>query len=281
MDNSLQKKFDKSTKNRKEKIDQLISLVKELRDPNNGCPWDIEQTHKSLIPYVLEEAHEVADAIKHGNKKELCEELGDLLLQIILHSQIATEEKKFCFEDVVNAISEKIIRRHPHVFSSRKKLNIEEVKESWEAIKANEKASEESKSPITNQLLRKVRSQPSLSGAMLISKKVAKEGFEWSNIKAVIEKVEEEMQELKSAIEGNDTKNIQSELGDVFFTLVNIARWYDLNPEECIEETNSRFLERFSLVEKNIDGEVSNQSWLKLQKEWRSAKKMLTKKEKE
>ena len=167
-------------------MQQLIDVVARLRDPDEGCPWDLEQTHASLVPYVLEEAHEVADAIRHGDEAHLKEELGDLLLQVVLHAQIAQEENHFDLSNVADGISEKLIRRHPHVFSDAVASDTAAVKETWEAIKAGERGEQPpSTSPLSDALAVKVRGMPALAGAMTISKKAAKAGFEWDDMAGV------------------------------------------------------------------------------------------------
>ena len=188
---------------------ELIAVVARLRDPEGGCPWDLEQTHASLVPYVLEEAHEVADAIRHGDDRHLAEELGDLLLQVVLHAQIAAEEQRFDLESITRGISAKLIRRHPHVFADGEAADSDAVRASWEAIKAAEKAvqaeqtssessaASPSTSPLSDRLAGKVRGQPALAGAMTISKKAAAAGFEWDDMAGVWEKVHEELDELK------------------------------------------------------------------------------------
>ena len=152
-------------------IQELLKVVSKLRHPLNGCPWDKEQTHTSLIPYVIEEAYEVADAIRESNDMDLIEELGDLLLQVILHSQIASENNRFCFDDVVKGIITKLIRRHPHVFKNKEVLTIKEVNKLWNEIKLSDKPLSPSLTPVTDQLKLKTRAQPSIKGAMIISKK--------------------------------------------------------------------------------------------------------------
>jgi len=256
-------------------IDHLIQLVEELRDPSQGCPWDINQTHSSLIPYVIEESHEVVDAIRNGSDKNLLEELGDLLLQIILHTQIAKEKNKFDFNDVVVEISNKIIRRHPHVFDKKSTLKIEDVEKIWEQMKKKENPSNQSKLPISDGIRKKIRSQPALAGAMYISRKVAKEGFEWKNIDGVMSKVEEELLELKEALKNQNINHAKSELGDVLFSLVNIARWCKLDPDESLAETNQRFLDRFAIVEKSLNGKIGGQSLSTLKIYWERAKKTM------
>ena len=258
---------------------RLENLVARLRDPAEGCPWDLEQTHQSLTPYVLEEAHEVADAIRHGDDQHLKEELGDLLLQVVLHARIAEEDNRFDLNAVAAGISEKLIRRHPHVFADAEARDSAAVRISWEAIKAQEragaKAAAVSASPLSDQLASKVRGQPALSGAMTISRKAAKAGFEWEDIAGVWSKVNEELEELKDAICSGDKAHAQEELGDVLFTLVNVARWCEISPEEGLAGTNQRFLDRFSRVEAALEGDLQGQSIEKLEGLWQQAKRAI------
>ena len=258
---------------------RLEDLVARLRDPTDGCPWDREQTHQSLTPYVLEEAHEVADAIRHGDDQHLKEELGDLLLQVVLHARIAEEDNRFDLNAVATGLSEKLIRRHPHVFADAEARDSAAVRISWEAIKAQEragaKAAAVSTSPLSDQLASKVRGQPALSGAMTISRKAAKAGFEWEDIAGVWSKVNEELEELKDAICSGDKAHAQEELGDVLFTLVNVARWCEISPEEGLAGTNQRFLDRFSRVEAALDGDLEGHSIQKLEELWQQAKQAI------
>ena len=258
---------------------RLENLVARLRDPAEGCPWDLEQTHQSLTPYVLEEAHEVADAIRHGDDQHLKEELGDLLLQVVLHARIAEEDNRFDLNAVAAGISEKLIRRHPHVFADAEARDSAAVRISWEAIKAQEragaKAAAVSASPLSDQLASKVRGQPALSGAMTISRKAAKAGFEWEDIAGVWSKVNEELEELKDAICSGDKAHAQEELGDVLFTLVNVARWCEISPEEGLAGTNQRFLDRFSRVEAALEGDLQGQSIETLEGLWQQAKQAI------
>ena len=258
---------------------RLENLVARLRDPAEGCPWDLEQTHQSLTPYVLEEAHEVADAIRHGDDQHLKEELGDLLLQVVLHARIAEEDNRFDLNAVAAGISEKLIRRHPHVFADAEARDSEAVRISWEAIKAQERAGARaaavSASPLSDQLASKVRGQPAVSAAMTISKKAAKAGFEWEDIAGVWSKVNEELEELKDAICSGDKAHAQEELGDVLFTLVNVARWCEISPEEGLAGTNQRFLDRFSRVEAALEGDLQGQSIETLEGLWQQAKQAI------
>ena len=247
-------------------LQELIDVVARLRDPNGGCPWDLKQTHQSLVPYVLEEAHEVADAIRHGDDDQISEELGDLLLQVVLHAQIASENNRFDLERVARGISAKLIRRHPHVFGGELR--------SWEEIKAEEQAKTkgDSTSPLSDRLASKVRGQPALAGAMTISKNAAKAGFEWDNLDGVWDKVNEELAELQDAIASGDSQHAQAELGDVLFTLVNVARWCGIEPEEGLAGTNQRFLDRFSRVETALGGKLQGRSINELEGLWQAAK---------
>ena len=282
---------------------ELIAVVDRLRDPERGCPWDLEQTHASLVPYVLEEAHEVADAIRHGDDTHLAEELGDLLLQVLLHARIASEAGRFDLEQIARGISAKLVRRHPHVFAAAGGENqgragdSAAVRASWEAIKAQEQAeraqrpplaagpagelsilppsSQPSPSPLSDHLAGKVRGQPALAGAMTISKKAAAAGFEWDAMDGVWEKVHEELDELKEAVASGNKDHAQQELGDLLFTLVNVARWCGIDPEAGLAGTNRRFLARFSRVEAALGGDLQGRSIRELEGLWQQAKAQL------
>tara|TARA_X000000368_G_scaffold348943_1_gene288833 strand:- start:764 stop:1576 length:813 start_codon:yes stop_codon:yes gene_type:complete len=258
--------------NSEEKIRRLIEVVSALRDPINGCPWDLKQTHLSLIPYVLEEAHEVAHAIRADNPNELKEELGDLLLQIILHAQIAKEKNLFDMEDIMTIITNKLIRRHPHVFQHKERVTIKEVEDSWQKIKNKEKPLHNSKTPISDRLRLKTRPQSSTQAALIISKKASEHGLEWDRVDDIWDKLYEELEELKDALKEQKDSEAETELGDVLFTLINIARWNNLSIEEGLAKTNQRFLERLTYIERTIDGELNTHSKDKLKKYWKLAK---------
>ena len=258
-------------------LNELIAVVARLRDPEGGCPWDLEQTHDSLVPYVLEEAHEVADAIRHGDDAHLAEELGDLLLQVLLHAQIAREQGRFDLGQIARGISTKLVRRHPHVFADAQAADSAAVKASWEAIKQAEQAEKTasqapSASPLSDRLAGKVRGQPALAGAMTISKKAAAAGFEWDDMAGVWAKVHEELDELKEAVASGNKTDAQEELGDVLFTLVNVARWCGIDPEAGLAGTNHRFLDRFARVEAALGGDLTGRSISELEGHWRTAK---------
>ena len=264
---------------------ELVAVVARLRDPAGGCPWDLEQTHASLVPYVLEEAHEVADAIRHGDDRHLAEELGDLLLQVVLHAQIASEAGRFNLEQIARGISAKLVRRHPHVFAGAEAADSAAVRRSWEAIKAEETQQrqaaqggevEPSASPLSDRLAGKLRGQPALAGAMTISRQAAAAGFEWDAIDGVWAKVHEELDELKEAVAeaqaSGDPSHAQEELGDLLFTLVNVARWCGLDPEAGLAGTNRRFIDRFSRVEAALGGDLQGRSIQELEGLWQQAK---------
>ena len=255
-------------------LSELIAVVAQLRNPEGGCPWDLEQTHASLIPYALEEAHELADAIRHGDDRHLAEELGDVLLQVVLHAQIASETGRFDLEVVAGTIRDKLIRRHPHVFADAVASDSQAVRGLWERIKAAEAPTDApaSASPLSDRLAAKVRGQPALAGAMTISRKAAAAGFEWDAIDGVWEKVHEELEELKQAVASGDRAHAEEELGDVLFTLVNVARWCGLDPEAGLAGTNRRFLDRFSRVEAALGGDLQGRSIAELEGLWRQAK---------
>jgi XTP/dITP diphosphohydrolase len=282
---------------------ELIAIVERLRDPVSGCPWDLEQTHESLIPYVLEEAHEVADAIRQGDAVHqgdadpLCEELGDLLLQVVLHARIAQEAGRFDLAAITRAINAKMVRRHPHVFGPDGAANPDQaldrpadaaaVRVRWEAIKAAEKqaaaaaaspaaaggpGTPTSTSPLSDQLAAKLRGQSALAGAMTISRRAAAAGFEWDDLAGVWAKVDEELDELRQALAQGDPAHAETELGDVLFTLVNLARWSNLDPEAGLAGTNRRFLDRFSRVEAALGDELGGRQLAELEALWRQAK---------
>jgi len=267
-----------------EALDELKAVVDRLRDPEGGCPWDLEQTHASLVPYLLEEAHEVADAIRHGDDDHLAEELGDLLLQVVLHARIAAETGRFDLVTVAEGITAKLVRRHPHVFGDTPAGDSEAVRRRWEAIKAEEKAAGKgaqaaSASPLTDRLRSKGRGQPALAAAMAISRGAAAAGFEWDDLDGVWRKVHEELDELKEALAaaaaGGDRRAAEEELGDVLFTLVNVARWSGLDPEEALAGTNHRFLERFARVEEALAGDLGGRGIRELERHWQAAKAAL------
>ena len=256
-------------------LQQLIDVVAQLRSPDGGCPWDLAQTQQTLTPYVIEEAHEVVDAIQVGDQAAIAEELGDLLLQVMLQAQIASETGQFDLAQVAQGISEKLIRRHPHVFGDLEVENLEQVHQNWERIKAAEKEDTEDPNKLTPKLKRYARSLPPLMAGMKISKKAAAVGFEWETVEGVWDKFDEELNELRAAIAHESKANQQAELGDLLFTLINIARWHDLDPIEALQGTNRRFIQRFSQVEEAAGRPLADYSLEELEALWRQAKAKL------
>jgi tetrapyrrole methylase family protein / MazG family protein len=235
-------------------MDDLVRIMARLRDPKNGCPWDLKQTHLTLRKYLLEEAYEVAEAIDSADPDALCDELGDLLLQVVFHAQLATEVGDFTVRDVCEAIVSKMIRRHPHIFGDTVAETSEEVLSNWNAIKQLEK---QGKGIVeASSVLSGVSSSlPALLQALEVSKKAVKVGFEWPETLLVLDKVEEEWRELRCEIEiavenkKDNKERVSAELGDVFFTLVNLARKFDIDPEEALRKQIARFSGRFYHIE--------------------------------
>lgn len=229
-------------------IEEFLNTVERLRGPD-GCPWDKEQTHKTLRRYLIEEAYETIDAIDEKDSKALMEELGDVLLQVVLHAQLAKENNEFTFDDLVKHINKKMIQRHPHVFSNVKVKTAEEVMINWEKLKKEEK-------PHTKEIFDGIpNSLPALLKALKVSKKASKTGFEWSNQDELWNAFEKETKELKEAT--NNQKQFSEELGDLLFMIVNIARWYKQDPEDALNKAIKKFVKRFNKVqEKTIKQNV-------------------------
>ncbi|ACK68994.1 MazG family protein [Gloeothece citriformis PCC 7424] len=257
-------------------LNHLIEVVAKLRSPEGGCPWDLAQTPQTLIPYVIEEAYEVVDAIKSENPKAIAEELGDLLLQVVLQAQIAQEYGHFSLQEVAQGITEKLIRRHPHVFGDVQVEDAEQVRQNWEKIKAAEKGETVQESELlSHKLSRYARTLPPLMAGSKISHKAAAVGFEWENVAGVWEKFEEELGEFKEALQTDDKIHQRAELGDLLFTLINIARWYGLDPSEALQETNHRFVQRFSKVESLAKRPLNQYNLEELEAFWKKAKAQL------
>lgn len=259
-------------------LQELIEVVAKLRSPDGGCPWDLAQTPESLTPYIIEEAYELVDAIKTGNKEDIVEELGDLLLQVVLQAQIASESQSFSLAEVASGISEKLIRRHPHVFGDVAVQDADEVHQNWEKIKAAEKGETDS---LSSKLNRYARQLPPLMAAMKISKKAAAVGFEWETVEGVWDKYREEVEEFEEALRSEDKEHQQAELGDILFVLVNLARWYELDAQQALAETNYRFIKRFALLEEACDRPLLEYSLDELENMWQKAKKEIARQQQE
>ena len=227
-------------------ISELLNIMRRLRDPQSGCPWDIEQTFHSIAPYTVEEAYEVADAIERQDMNELPEELGDLLFQVVFHAQMAQEQGLFGFEDIVTAISEKLIRRHPHVFGNATIVSAQEQTNAWEEHKARERRQKGTQSALDGI----AKTLPGITRAAKLQKRAAKVGFDWATIEPIFDKLTEEADELKAELAQNATwDRIEDEIGDLLFTVVNIARHAQIDPELAMRRANAKFEARFKLME--------------------------------
>ncbi|MCZ7926738.1 nucleoside triphosphate pyrophosphohydrolase [Agrobacterium pusense] len=266
-------------------ISRLIEIMEALRQPETGCPWDVVQTFETIKPYTIEEAYEVADAIERRDMDDLCEELGDLLLQVVFHSRIAEERGEFAFGDVVHAVTSKMIRRHPHVFAASEADTPDSVKLQWDRIKAEEKrerAARRARRGMTEDFKAGFlggvqRSQPALTEALKLQEQAARVGFDWSDPAPILDKIEEEIAELREALEEGRPEKVSDELGDLIFALVNIGRHVKADPENALRGTNTKFRRRFNHIEKSLgeNGETLEEASLERMEDlWQAAKRI-------
>ena len=232
-------------------VQTLRAIMAALRTPVTGCPWDLEQSFETIAPYTIEEAYEVADAIERGDMADLRDELGDLLLQAVYHSQMAEETETFTFDDVVEAICTKLVRRHPHVFGDAEARTAGAVKGFWERIKAEERTQKQAKSGITQaSVLDGVPTAlPALMRAAKLQKKASRVGFDWAEAAPVLDKIEEEIAELRHEMASGSAPKLEEELGDLLFAVANLARQLNLEPEAALQAANAKFARRFKAVE--------------------------------
>ena len=230
-------------------IDRLIAIMARLRDPEDGCPWDIEQTFATIAPYTVEEAYEVADAIERADLGDLKEELGDLLLQVVFHARMAEEQGVFGFEDVARAINEKMIRRHPHVFGDETYASLADQKAGWDALKAEERKDKAATAGLLDDV---PVGLPALTRAVKLSKRAAGVGFVWPSAKEVLAKLHEEVAELEAEIAAGDLEKARQEMGDVLFVVANLARTLEVDPEDSLRFTNAKFARRFRYIEQRL-----------------------------
>jgi ATP diphosphatase len=241
-------------------ISRLNEIMAALRTPETGCPWDLEQTFATIAPYTLEEAYEVADAIERGDVANLREELGDLLLQVVFHARMAEEEGRFDFGDVVDAITRKLIRRHPHVFGDARNLASHEVKALWGRIKAEEKreraearrAAGLPAEEATGALADVPLALPALTRALKLQEKAGKVGFDWNDPRAVLAKLREEIDEVEAELDANDARRVAGEVGDLLFAVANLARHLSVDPEAALRGANAKFERRFAHIETRL-----------------------------
>jgi XTP/dITP diphosphohydrolase len=254
----------------------LIAVVAQLRHPQGGCPWDLAQTPTSLMPYVIEEAYEVVDALRQGDPKLIADELGDLLLQVVLQAQIASETGQFSLQEVAEGIQAKLIRRHPHVFGALEVADVAEVHRNWEQIKAAERGeSAELPPPLSQKLQRYARTMPPMLASLKISAKASGVGLDWPDIEGVWAKFAEELAEFRAALQTDDRDHQQAELGDLLFTVITLARWYELDPTAGLQGTLARFVQRLEQIEAQIDRPLESYSLEELEQFWQRAKATL------
>jgi tetrapyrrole methylase family protein/MazG family protein len=227
-----------------EQFKRLVEIMARLRGPD-GCPWDKAQDHKSLKPYLIEEAYEVLDAVDSGNPEKLAEELGDLLLHVVFHAQIASESDEFDIEQICRMISDKLIQRHPHIFGKKKELSQSQILDQWEVIKQNNNKNHSVLDGVP-------RTMPALLKAFRLQEKVGHLGFDWKQAKDVVAKIKEEVAEFETAFEQDDEQQMHHELGDLLFSLVNLSRHLGLRAEEALDDTNRKFIERFKYIERKL-----------------------------
>lgn len=249
-------------------LHELIETVRILRS-ENGCKWDREQTHQSLRPNMLEEAYEAVDAIDNNDMKHLKEELGDVLLQVVLHAQIADDEKAFNIEDVAKEINEKLIRRHPHVFGNVEVNSTQEILDNWEAIKKEEK---NHRTSIMDGIS---KSQSALMSAQKISKKAVKVGFEWDSEKTLYDCVFSEFKEFQEACSTSNQEHMEEEMGDILFAVVNLARWNKLDAEQALLKANKKFIKRFKMMEELATKPLEEYSFEEFDALWNQAKEAI------
>ena len=254
-------------------IGRLLEIMEKLRSPDGGCPWDLEQNFQTIAPYTIEEAYEVADAIEKNDMGALKDELGDLLFQVVFHAQIAKEESKFEFADIVTAISDKMVRRHPHVFEDAEMRSAAEQTLAWEDQKAKERENKCEQS-----LLADVPAGlPGLARAVKLQKRAARVGFDWTEASDILDKLQEETQELQTAISQEDKDHIEEELGDLLFVLANLGRRLDIDPDKALRRTNEKFIRRFTYLEDKISDQgrdIKTASLAEMEGLWTEAKQL-------
>ncbi len=253
-------------------LEKILEVMRSLRDPENGCPWDLEQDFSSIAPYTIEEAYEVADAIERDNMQDLRDELGDLLFQVVFHARMAEEAGHFDFDDVATALTDKMIRRHPHVFGSDAERAAGAKDGSWEQIKEAERTEDGDSSALAGV----ARALPALKRAQLLGKRAGRVGFDWRDRKGVRDKIHEELNELEEAVGTRDAADMEEDFGDVLFAVVNMARHLDIDPEKALTAANYKFERRFRDMELAViaDGKrFKDFNMESLDRQWRAAKK--------
>ena len=260
-----------------QELQRLLDIMARLRDPEGGCPWDLEQSFATIAPYTVEEAYEVADAIQREDMADLRDELGDLLFQVVYHAQMAGEAGEFQFADVAEAIADKIVRRHPHVFGDAQERDATTQTHSWEAIKAEERASRQADETPPGALDGVSLALPGLTRAVKLQSRAARVGFDWGEAGPVLDKIREEIDELQAEMDaGAPQDRVEDELGDLFFACANLARHLGVDPEAAVRRTNAKFERRFGAVERQIreaGGDVKDATLEEMESAWQAAKR--------
>ena len=273
--NNIEKNKNLETLNN---FNTLISNIRLLKDKTWGCPWQKIQSHESLIPFLNEECSEFIDAIYEKNPKKIYEELGDLMLQIMLHAEIGYEKKEFELKDVIKNLNKKIINRHPYIFKKREKVSLKKSQEIWRNIKYSEKNIINNKSSLSRKLSSKIKNLPATIGSDKITNTFKEYGFKWENSNQILNKLDEEISELKEAIKIRKISDIKEEFGDVYFTLISLSNFLKINPESSLQKTNKKILDRFSIIEDQVGDNIKKQTPKDFQRLWQVAKKRLMKK---
>jgi len=253
----------------------LISNIKALKNKTWGCRWQKIQSHISLIPFLYEESNEFIDAVYEKNADNICEELGDLLLQVMLHAEIGYEEKQFSLNDVIKNLNKKIINRHPYIFKKKEKVSLKKSQQIWVNIKNLEKETPHMKSSISRNLNLKIKNLPPTVVTNKITNVVKEHGFKWESTDEIFKKLEEEINELREAIKSKNDSEIKIEFGDIYFTLLNLSNFLKINPESALQKTNLKFLDRFSIVEEHAGDNIKKQTPKDFQRLWQIAKQKL------
>ncbi len=256
-------------------IDRLLEIMARLRDPQSGCPWDVEQTFETIAPYTIEEAYEVADAIERADMTALKDELGDLLLQVVFHARMAEEQGSFDFHEVAQAISDKMVRRHPHVFGEQRIATAAAQTRSWEALKAAERAERaETRGRRAGALDGVGIGLPALTRAEKLQKRAARVGFDWPEVSQVFDKIDEELAEIREEIrQAGGPERLEAEIGDLLFAVVNLARHLGVHGEAALRRCNMKFERRFTAVEAAFDGDLDGAGLADMEAAWQAAKK--------
>lgn len=266
----------------RDNIDRLLSIMQTLRDPQKGCEWDRQQDMQSLLKHTIEEAYEVADAVLQGDPSEICDELGDLLFQVVFYAQIAAEQQQFDFDDVAKQVSDKLVRRHPHVFADpNQSLTQQQLNDQWQAIKQQEKAAKQSAVEGGDKSIfdSMNRGLPSFAKAYQLQKRCARVGFDWSDAKPVLDKIREEVEEVAQAMGNNNDAEVEEELGDLLFATVNLLRHRNLDPETTLAKANLKFEQRFRWIEQRLSEQqtsIEQSSLDQLERMWCEAKVALS-----